>query len=165
MEMLLKVNTGRMRQLADFLETVPPEDFNLDNWMTQHPVASIALGPIVLRRGCGFAGCAMGWAAHSGMFEGLRINRHNTLVYRGATDFEAAALFLGITSDFAGFFFIEENYDIDRAIDPADVARRLRVAAGKIEARIARRSGAEWLLRLPTAATTPSIGVKVVAVD
>lgn len=136
--MLAEVHTDRMFALADFLETVPPEDFSLRSWQSRAPIDAIRLGPIVFRKGCGFSGCAMGWAAYSGRFPGLRINRDGVLVYRGASEFSAAAKFLGVTGDFAYYLFTDEYYPSSQ-VDPDDVAKRLRRAATLIEAARSRR--------------------------
>lgn len=145
MDQLANVNVARLYQLADFLETVPPEDFDLSAWQDHAPREALAIGPITFRRACGFAGCAMGWAAHSGLFEGLRINRDNNLVYKGASDIDAAAKVFGITVSVAEFIFYPLSYVGYDPIDPDDVARRVRKLAAKVEARVARRSGKAWL--------------------
>lgn len=147
MDMLLNVDIGRMRKLADFLETVPPEDFDLGAWQTVAPRDAIALGPLVFRKSCGFAGCAMGWAAHSKLFDGLRINREGDLCYRGSRGIEAATRVLGLTERTAEFLFWESRYP-DGRTDPAHVATRLRRFASIVEARIAARSGAQWIKRI-----------------
>jgi len=162
MDQLLRVDTRKMRDLADFLETVPPEDFSLADWQSQTPRREISIGPIVLRTGCGFAGCAMGWAAYSGKFEGLRISRE-TIRYRGLSGMRAAAKFLNVTETVAEFFFDESWYG--GVAEPADVATRLRRFAEKVEARVGHRSGAAWLKKVcgpdvvKTAATTGSVGI------
>lgn len=135
MKMLLAVKTDRMRELAAFLETVPPEDFDLAGWQTREAIDPVKFGPFVWRKGCGFAGCAMGWAAYSGKFPGLRIAEGKMLVYRGATSWKASQKFLGITEALARFLFEETRYD---DATPSDVAIRLARCADIIDARIAR---------------------------
>lgn len=135
MKMLSAVEVGKMRTLADFLETVPPEDFDLGFWEERQAVARIAIGPIVFREGCGFAGCAMGWASHQKLFDGLKV-KDDLLTYRGASDFKAAARLFGVTKNVAYFLFHESFYE--GWAEPADVADRLRRFAAKVESRLAR---------------------------
>jgi len=61
MKMLSKVDIERIYKLAHFLETVSSQDFDLTIWGTR------------VRDGCGFAGCAIGWAAYAKLFSGLVI--------------------------------------------------------------------------------------------
>lgn len=136
MKMLAAVELQKMRDLSDFLETVPPEDFNLAHWRERSAVAPISLGPITLRRGCGFAGCAMGWAAEAGLFPRLRISKGGDICYRGATGFEAAAKLLGVTPNQSWYFFSEHAYAWHA--DPADVADRMRRFVEIVERRLAR---------------------------
>lgn len=137
MKMLAGVEIQKMKDLANFLETVPPEDFDLSMWRSRNEKVAIMLGPIVLRRGCGFAGCAMGWAAESGLFPELRLNRNGVICYKGATEFEAAAKFLGVTVNQALYFFDGNTYEFHA--DPAHVADRIRRFAFIVERRMARR--------------------------
>jgi hypothetical protein len=147
--MYAAVKVTEMRRLADFLETIPPEDFALDRWREREPRAAIALGPLVFRAGCGFAGCAMGWAAHAEVFPGLSINRNGVLVYKGATEFDAAARVLGVTENQAIYFFAVGSYEYHA--DPAHVADRLRRFAEIVERRAA-RAGRRGIRLVPGAA-------------
>ena len=133
MKMLSQVQTGRLYQLADFLETVPPEDFDLRWWRTREPIPAVRLGRVFFRKGCGFAGCAMGWGLYAGLFPEARFDAHGEIVFRGATNYDAVGLLLGITGDFAGYLFDEDCY-ADGAT-PWRVAQRIRRAADRIEAR------------------------------
>jgi len=72
MTMLDKVRTDRMRVLADFLVSDEVGEFDLRNWQTRAFVPGRKFGPFVAREECGFAGCAIGWAIHKRLFEGLR---------------------------------------------------------------------------------------------
>jgi len=141
MKQLSNVEIGKMRQLADFLETVPPADFDLTSWQTQAPIQRIAFGPIVFRHGCGFSGCAMGWAAYAEIFPDLYIDRTQELCYRGATNMNAAAKLLGVTESIANFFFVDSEY-VDEP-SPDDVSKRLRRFADKVERRLMRRQSPE----------------------
>ena len=127
------VEVGRMRQLADFLETVPPKDFDLRAWQTRCPIAPTMLGPFAWG-GCGFAGCALGWAAHSGLFLGLGVDRQGNLVYKGFANYRAVRHLLGIKQRAAWFLFGQEMYDRE-AQEPGDVAARIRRFADIVERR------------------------------
>lgn len=62
---MAKLRSDRLLQLATHLETkVPKSRFDLSRWGSGE-------------HGCGFAGCAMGWAAHDGLF-GLSYNRFSS---------------------------------------------------------------------------------------
>ncbi len=140
MKQLHKVEIGKMRQLADFLETVPPEDFDLAKWRLRSPVSAIRLGPITLRQGCGFAGCALGWAAHMEVFPGLTLGaKDNTVYYRGYSEFRAAATLFEVNTETAVFLFHENSY-WPGYVEPGDVAERLRRFAEIVERRIARHT-------------------------
>lgn len=145
MDLLLEVNTERLLKLADFLETVPPEDFSLTDWRTRMPVDAIRLGPIVFKQGCGFAGCAMGWAAHSGIFPGLRMAYDGDMIYRGASGMSAVCKLLGVTESIGEFLFWESKYADYEPIDPDDVAKRIRRLVKKVESRLARRPENSWI--------------------
>lgn len=146
MKQLSQVEIGRMRQLADLLEAVPPSSFTLDDWEAQPetPAKTMLFGLIELEPACGFSGCAMGWAAHSGLFPGLSID-DGVLVYRGYSSFRAAAKVMGVTENVAHFLFDPSLYE-DACPEPGDVAERLRRFADKVERRLMRKS--EPTLRL-----------------
>lgn len=64
-----KIRTDRLLKLAAFLETVPRRAFDITDWQTKEVTK-----PEGKRLGeCGFAGCAIGWAAHAKLFRGLTI--------------------------------------------------------------------------------------------
>lgn len=143
MKQLSKVEIGKMRQLADFLETVPPDRFVIERWEAQEelPAKTALFGLIELQPACGFAGCAMGWAAHSKLFPGLSLGYlpefdFPSLFYKGATDFDAAAKLLGISERSAIFFFHPDRYK--GYVDPDHVAQRLLRFADKVESRLKR---------------------------
>lgn len=79
--------------LADYLETVPEEGFNMRYW---HDKA------LAREANCGFAGCAIGWASHGKVVPGLTLDRGG--------DPE----FVNEHGDvFAGFTAIARAFDID----------------------------------------------------
>ena len=139
--MLQKVEIEKMRKLAEFLETVPPEDFDLSEWVEreQRDPKSILFGLVILRRACGFAGCAMGWAAHSGIFPGLRLTSDGeSITYAGLVGFEAVERLFGIGKNQSCFLFHSFRYE--GHADPGHVAKRLRRFAEIVERRIKRKN-------------------------
>ena len=140
MRQLQKVEIEKMRKLADFLETVPPEDFDLADWVEreQRDPKSILFGLVILHPGCGFAGCAMGWAAHSGIFPGLRLTHDSDdITYAGLIGFDAIDRLFRIGENQGIFLFHRVRYQ--GHADPGHVARRLRRFAEIVERRINRK--------------------------
>lgn len=127
------MNKKRLLKLADFLDTVPRRSFNMDNWVTRE-----ATGPEGDTPGeCGFAGCALGWAAHGKLFAQLRLDGCNRPTYRRtpgsrlvARHFSAAVELFDIESSDADHLF--GNW-FGRAVTPHQEARRIRefVARGR----------------------------------
>ena len=117
------MNTERLLRLADLVETIPPEKFDLaDYW--QHP--------------CGTIYCGLGWAGHDEWFqnEGLRFEIAgwwNTPipVFNGLVNFDAVTAFFELASDFgrntqAEFLFSKDSY-VTRPAHPSEVAIRIRL--------------------------------------
>lgn len=125
------MNIKRLEKLADFLETVPRRSFDMGNWQSR-----AATKPEGKQQGeCGFAGCAMGWAAHAKLFRGLNFKNAmsaygngplgwQTISYRGLTDFYAAAFLMDITYAEARFLFDPDSYP--SRVTPKQVATRIR---------------------------------------
>lgn len=123
----------RLLKLAAFLDTVPNKAFDMSLWQAQG-----ADKPEGKRPGdCGFAGCAMGWAAHTRMFRGLSVEPYGLLIYQpdgGAKyteryweDYEAAAAVFEITEVQALHLFAPSHYESQfRRPTPKYVAKRIR---------------------------------------
>jgi len=128
MKMLSKVEVERMYQLAHLLETVSSQDFDLTIWGTR------------VRDDCGFAGCAIGWAAYAKLFPGLVMMGDGVRYFdkdKGiGVGYHAAVCVLGITSRTANFLFCPHYYEIPAS--PAVVAARLTRFAAIVERRLAR---------------------------
>ena len=152
MKQLHLVDTAKLDKLADFLETVPEEAFHFETWQTQAYKPSLKIGPITLREGCGFAGCAIGWAAHSKLFKGLELFVADIFTpswiipcYNGMQGFEAVADLFGIDYDRACFLFDPDHYPYredeygDQEYATADeVKTRIRRFAAKVRGRVSR---------------------------
>lgn len=50
-----KIRTDRLLKMADYLATVPRAKFYMGEWSNG-------------KTGCGFRGCAVGWAVHGNLF-------------------------------------------------------------------------------------------------
>ena len=125
------VGLKRLLWLADYLDTVPPETFDMSRWW------------------CGTKGCAMGHAAQMPTFRrlGLRLVHRDehidpngvpftALVLGDKTDFDAAAALFGLSVWEAESLF---NVDSDAwtGVDPRTPAD----VAGEIRAFVARARG------------------------
>lgn len=143
MKQLSNVEIGRLRALADLLDTVPAERFDLGGWgWVVHPAGSE----------CGFAGCAVGWAARSRIFPGLRFNGMDIIYEEDEKDiwegWVAVEVLFGLTFWSAGFLFDKSHYlDHYPEITPRVVARRLRRFADKVEGRLKLRKARRKLAR------------------
>ena len=114
-------------QLADHLDTVDPDTFDMEVWRRNEPLKS-----------CGFAGCAIGHAVGLPGFEGLKLARTDIYaldyypVYGSYTNYDAVGSFFGISpSDAARLFdpyFYNTAYDVDDSstISPKMVATEIR---------------------------------------
>lgn len=135
MRQIAHVETARMTALAEYLDTdVPARDFDLRTWISRvpHKRKTILFGLIQTRPECGFAGCAMGWAAYSGMFPGFIACTDGTIQYRGQINFFAVMKLLGISYNMVVFLFHPKGYKVNAT--PEMVASRLRRLVVKIKA-------------------------------
>ena len=135
------MRSDRLLKLADFLETVPEAAFNIQFWQKR-----AATKPEGERPGdCGFAGCAVGWAAHANLFPGFvmqhREETHDAWpVFGEASSFDAVNdLFeftneeadAGRTSKVLAKYYLFSNGYYDTPPTPAIVAARIREFVAK----------------------------------
>jgi hypothetical protein len=130
------MNTDRLLKLADFLDKLPPERFDIYDW-----VGSDFRGDVDLS--CGTTACAIGWATTIPEFRqlGLSLNiQANCYSHRiiatpvldlggGITlhGFDAAGHLFDITREDAYYLFDTGQVDsLPRDATPADVANRIR---------------------------------------
>lgn len=142
------VKLDNIHHMADMLDKVKPWEFDLSEWVSRNPRdAKKFLGLFTTDPGCGFAGCAMGWAAHQHTFPGLSLMTikdgskwagMQVIAYvddegKLSTGFTAACRVFKISLRSAEYFFHPQSYSIVE-VSPAMVASRLRRFAAKIEA-------------------------------
>lgn len=94
---LSSIGAKRLLKLAAHLEkNVPPLMFDMGTWYSSAPPDWQ----------CGFAGCAIGWAIHDKLFDGLHWTPLNIPVYRnGSKGLDAVAILFGISRDDAFILF------------------------------------------------------------
>lgn len=146
MKQISNVEIVRLKAMANMLDTVHESEFNLSMWVKQLPQQPTTrlFGLVQTNPGCGFAGCAMGWAAHLQIFPGIGIGKRGHVVYRppslgtnNATPttelraWDATMAVFGISRNMAYYLFSPDRYKM-RAT-PATVSKRVRRLIAKIE--------------------------------
>lgn len=125
-------NDLRLGILADFLDTVPPEKFDLKDWYISGDV-DFEHGPSPYN--CGTTACAIGWATAIPEFQaaGFAIYLDNPLfIDHGLlneaqfTGWDAVERFFGLTYTEAQVLFSASYYNLADIRDPVAVAERLR---------------------------------------
>lgn len=138
MKQIAAVELERCVALADLLETVPAKDFNMRGWVTQLPMQpqTMLYGLIKTNPGCGFAGCAMGWAAVEGIFPDFYARTSGCLIYevddQRFQNWDAVRAVMGLTPNMSHYLFAPNHYKTKAT--PAMVADRVRRFANKIAA-------------------------------
>lgn len=148
------MNVDRLNKLANLLDTVPPEKFDLNYWGLVSKVARVPNTLDISKDECGTVACACGWACTIPEFReaGLYLGRTAMLSYSseyvlkytttsltvpvGKVTYQgipAAARFFAISEDqaedlfYSSSYFAVNNEDEDAAaISPAMVAARIR---------------------------------------
>jgi hypothetical protein len=144
MKQIANVEIIRLKALADMLDDVQENQFDLKSWVTSVPrrARTMLLGLVETDPGCGFAGCAMGWAAYNNLFPNfftydkqvyLKDASGNHHQYR---DWAAVMKLLGINHRMALYLFGALSYK--QHATTTVVANRIRHFVGKIEALRAR---------------------------
>jgi hypothetical protein len=121
------MNKERLLKLADFLDTVPRKSFDMRDWVAQRGEEFNPEEP----GSCGFAGCAMGWAAHAKLFHGFSVGPPEhwaAFTYRGEPigGFTAGEKLFQISGDASGHLFDPWAYR-GGSPTPKTVAKRIRV--------------------------------------
>ncbi len=136
---LAQVKTERMRELASFLDTVPPEDFTLSAWCSRAARPARVERSWFLWRSTRyidaltFRGCALAHAANAELFPGLRIEKGCLRYGYGPKPqsvqigFDAGAALLGINDRATKFLFCGSTYG-EVTVRPQHVTNRLRTS-------------------------------------
>lgn len=81
----IDIGAERLRILADFLDALPRERFDMSSWD--------------MRDGCGSAGCALGWAGKIPAFVEAGYSCVTIPQFKRGNGYEAAAKFFGFRSE------------------------------------------------------------------
>src|SRR5882757_4896101 len=138
---IAQVKKDRLLMLANLLDTVQENQFNLVTWgAEERHYNKYLFGLIKIETGCGFSGCAMGWAAQSGIFPGLTWNNrsnfpYGSIMYRDSDsllyEWPAVKNLFGLNENMAFFLFSSSGYRVHAT--PSMVASRLRRLVKKID--------------------------------
>ena len=115
------MNKVRLAKLADFLETVPEDKFNMNVWANLFNYRS-KLGD------CGTAGCALGWATKIFPELELRWDGGSPYILLSSTSaggLQAANTFFEIDISVSKDIFMAESYH-SFPITPQQVAAKIR---------------------------------------
>lgn len=127
----MAINVKRLLKLAAFLETVPREAFTIKQWEARAAYKPEGKVP----GDCGFAGCAVGWAAHAKLYRGFSLKAHEAAYgpepsYKGQRDWAALNALFGFEpvefnrSSQAEWLFFGARYKTDPT--PKQVSQRIR---------------------------------------
>lgn len=127
-------NYEALLRVADILDTVKPERFNLSQWVEDRAEPQGLFIRALRKIGlidpvCGTSACAIGYAASNKWFRGRGFRLMSTdgrgfyPFYKGYTGFSAVAIFFNIDHDSAWHLFHPESY---QSSTPKDVADRIR---------------------------------------
>lgn len=113
---------NRLVKLADLLDTLKSEQFDLTHWVTKQ----------------GDTACAVGWAALSPQFAGLTFlgpaPQYLVKGHHPALGFVAAERYFGLRFREAHYLFSIDSYRRGSSTRPTTVARRIRRFIAKKEA-------------------------------
>jgi hypothetical protein len=130
----MTLQVKKLLKLADFLDNLPRRSFDLSAWVTAKRSRPEGKTP----GSCGFAGCAMGWAAHEELFRGLKFDDIFFDTTPAYTDkdglhlgFDAAVALFGLLNNHHALYLFHINhYPIGktghRDPSPKRVAARIR---------------------------------------
>lgn len=116
------MNKEALTKLANFLDKVPEDRFNIHEWIVEQ-----AESDFNEKFDCGFAGCAIGWAVHAKVVPGLEwCNGEPSYRYEfgWVVGWSAVRLAFDIDDLIASKLFTGTTYE--GICTPADVAKRIR---------------------------------------
>lgn len=126
---------GRLLKLASFLEKLPPESFNIKNWVTKMPDEN----------GCGTVACAIGWCPVVFPRSGIRYekSRYSTsdivrFQNRDLIPVFGAEDFFGLNYEEVVSLFFQMGYNKPNPL-AQEVAAKIRDFVTSKRARLSRR--------------------------
>jgi hypothetical protein len=117
---------------ADFLEKVPANTFDIDDWQASRASQTLVFDGTFE---CGFAGCAIGWMAHAKIFPGFTMGCFEP-AYGELRSWDAVEELFGISESEAMHLFSVYRYTLGEgeSVTPSMVAARMRqLAKEKVE--------------------------------
>lgn len=132
------MNTKLLSILADFLDTVPEEKFDLNHWIDEEPnTGEVMLHQLEIYeklkdRSCGTTGCAIGWACTIPEFVEAGLQYDPLMGQPFLQDdpkivsFQAVAEVLGLDKEEVESLFLADNYPEDEQ-SPKHVATKIRL--------------------------------------
>lgn len=122
------MEVNKLVQIAKLLDSVPVKEFNLGIWGKEGDVCATE------ENECGFAGCAIGWVAHSKMFEGFTLKEVDHFLlgsslqpaYGRLRGTDAVGALLGLTGKQVVHLFMPDSYPSEERTRPSTVAKRIR---------------------------------------
>jgi hypothetical protein len=120
------MNTERLKVLADFLLTVPSEQFNLREWRSrENDDDGSSIDDEELLEDCKTTACAVGWACTIPAFKeaGLAFGGHHVW-FEGECSWGAVQEFFGLYKIEATYLFSHASY-VGTRRTPEDVADRI----------------------------------------
>jgi len=122
------MNRERLLRLADLVETIAPEKFDLRTWGGYRELRK--QGDYLE---CGTVSCAVGWAAEDAWFQSQGLSDRWNPTYAGCSGWEAVSKFFDLPPSAdafqypeAHFLFCEDSY-VTRPVHPSEVAIRIRL--------------------------------------
>lgn len=131
------VGKRRLLKLADFLEKLPPQKFNLNNWCVKDYKLSNTNewdSIIVIRGKCGSTACALGYCPVVFPKSGFKLSNdlHWTPEYCGLEGTAAAEQFFDLLESESVSLFMPESYREDHK-GPKSVAKKIRALVKRYE--------------------------------
>lgn len=133
---LTRTGKNRLLKLANFLESIPPQQFNLSVIVEAEVLDKVPSKKTIKQKTCGTAGCAIGYCPV--VFRNVKYEKCDYLDYLDGdivvkfpncevydTNFEGAEQFFGISAKQAEYLFMPDAYHPSKR-GPKSVAARIR---------------------------------------
>jgi hypothetical protein len=114
----------RLLILANFLDTVPEEKFNLESWRDCSPFSNRS-DDALLDTACGTTGCAVGWACVIPELKAEGLSWQDNPQYMKYSSWLAVQRFFDISDEVSQVLFSDSKYSLHHR-GPKNVANRIR---------------------------------------